>query len=120
MVSTYFAKIYGFQKNLWQQISYITIHLFDVNKTMSEKDITIKQKQAKKTKAVVAKKKNNTKPSRKRTVKQEVNDADEVSNAPQTKTIIEKNKKRKLNLERLDLIAKKMQEIRKKSMKSKV
>ncbi|GAB4195783.1 MAG: hypothetical protein OHK0057_13150 [Thermoflexibacter sp.] len=87
---------------------------------MSEKDTSIKQKQAKKTKAVVAKKKNNTKPNRKRTVKLEVTDADEVSNVPQTKIVTEKNQKRKLNLEKLDLIAKKMQEIRKKSTKSRV
>jgi hypothetical protein len=87
---------------------------------MSEKDRSIKQKQAKKTKAVVAKKKNNTKPSRKRTVKQEVIDTDAVSNVLKIEVITEKNKKRKLNLERLDLIAKKMQEIRKKSIKSRV
>ncbi len=84
---------------------------------MSEKDITIKQKQAKRTKAVVAKKKINTKSNKKRTEKQELTNADAVDN--QT-VVTKKIQKRKLNLERLDLIAKKMQEIRKKSPKSKV
>ncbi|MCU0390265.1 MAG: hypothetical protein MUE81_04045 [Thermoflexibacter sp.] len=88
---------------------------------MGKKDTTTTQKQARKSKVVATKKKKTkTALSKSKNSEKEViieqNDKEMIPNNSQAKKL----KKRKIDLERLTHIAKKMQEIRRKAAKSKI